>query len=224
MRHFFWTNAMTEEGQAPEADESTAKRRYKKLTPTQRAEAIALWKQGDVTMDELVDRYGCTEAALRRLFMVEKVKKGEGAREVEAKRIAVMQEAMQLEPGVHAQRVYETKDETYQVLRSLRKLVIGTLIEAKRAGKPLGAVQNDMKAIREAAAAVKICREEAFAVLGIREGEGTEEALPELHITGLDDEQIEQLRAEDFSTGLSDMGDEDGAEPRDVIEGDEDEE
>ena len=59
-----------------------------------------------------------------------------------------------------------------------------------------------MKAIREAAAAIKICREEAYAVLGIKPEDAADDNLPELKIEGLTQEQVLELSQEDYDQGI----------------------
>ncbi len=198
-----------------------------KLTPAQKAEAIHLWRTGAVAdVSELAAKFKVKKGYFESVFARAKVKKGDLMKKAEAKRDAVMEQAQvfTLDPTLHAQRIFDTKNETYRIIEMLRKLVAGEIVKARQTGIPLGAIQNDLKAIREAAAAIKTCREEAFAVLGIRADDNADEALPELTIKELDEDQIRDLQdsvAEDgigelpdIDTGLDDDGD--------VVEGDED--
>ncbi len=198
MRHFF-VRTMTEE-----------KKKRIQLSPAKKAEAVHLWRTGQArNAKELAQRMGCSLSTMTNLFVKLKIKKGDLLKTIEKKQEAIVAEAttIMLDPAVHARRVFDTKNETYRIVEMLRKLVIEEVVKSRQAGLPMGSVQNNMKAIREAAAAIKVCREEAYAVLGVRMDEQGDEALPELRITGLDDDQIEELQNQMQQEGMGDIPD-----------------
>jgi hypothetical protein len=197
------------------ASAAPGKRAYTRLTDAQKTEGTTLYRAGTHTVEEISTKLGGKVETWRKYFVKVGVKKGDLQKEVEAKRAAVIAEALTIDPAVHARRVFDTKNETYRIVEMLRKLTAKVIVEAQRENKPLGSIQNEIKAIREAAAAIKTCREEAFAVLGIRPDEVSDEALPELVISGLDDDMIAQLQESDGADGDDipevevDLGDDD---------------
>lgn len=167
----------------------------KRLKPSEYAEAISLWELGEVTVEDLEKKFGMRASSWASYFSRNKVKKGSRAKELAEKTKAAVNAAVNLDAELRAKRAFDTKNETYRVTEMLRKLVAATIVEARTKGHPIGSVQNDLKAIKEAAAAIKICREEAFAVLGITiDGEKDKEDIPELTIKQLTPEQITQLQ------------------------------
>lgn len=189
------TDAAKQEG-TTEAPEWTPGQH--KMSEAQRLEAIALFRAGEATKTELAKRYGVTTKAIDKMFErrgIKSTQRGELAKAAADQAAAVAATAMTFEPALIAKRVYDTKNETYRLAELLRKLIGKTVIETQKAGKPLGTVVNDLKAIREAAAALKTCREEAYAVLGIStEPEEREDDIPELRIASLSEEEIKALQ------------------------------
>ncbi len=184
-----------------------ARKAYKRLTDAQQTEAITLWKSGTVTLADLTKKFGHTGQTFQKLFVRVGAKKGEVKAALQAGRAAVVEAALVMDPAVHARRVYETKNETYRIIDMLRKLVAKQIVDCRTAGKPLGSIQNDLKAIREAASAIKVCREEAFAVLGLKIEDTGDEVLPELRITGLSEDDILDLQSAPMMDGMGDIED-----------------
>lgn len=180
------------------------KRKWARVTVAQRAEAVALQRAGEMTSQEIADKVGLSITTVRHLFNKVKVKKGEGAVVIEEKRAAVIAESITLDPLVYAQRVFNTKNETYRITEMLRKLVASEVVKCRQDGRKLGTIQNEIKTIVEAAKAIKICREEAYAVLGIRPDDQGDEQLPDLTITDLTEDDIADLQA---MPAVEDMGD-----------------
>ena len=58
---------------------TATKRRYKRLTPAEWAEAEALWKTGGPTLDELAARFAVTVRALQAHFAKHGIQKGAAA-------------------------------------------------------------------------------------------------------------------------------------------------
>lgn len=181
-----------------------AVKKWVRLTTAQRAEAIALQRVGEMTAQEIANKVGAPLSAVIGLFRATKTKKGEGAVAIEEKRAAVVAESITLDPLVYAQRVFNTKNETYRITEMLRKLVASEVIKCRQEGRKLGTIQNEIKTIVEAAKAIKICREEAYAVLGIRPDDQGDEQLPDLTITDLTEDDIADLQA---MPTVEDMGD-----------------
>lgn len=159
------------------------------MSQAQWNEAILLWKQGETTLRALSEKYGVSEGRLSEKFGQLKIKKGE----LLARQQAAAEQALILEPSELAKRIFETKNDTYRLIAMLRKAVAAEFVRARANEKPLSTISADIKAIRDAAQAVRICREEAYAVLGIKDDEGGDE-LPDLNVRGLTEVEIEDLQ------------------------------
>lgn len=183
-------------------EEKTPKGRS--LTPKEWAEAEALWESGEVTIQDLVDRFGRSKAAFSRHFQKHGIEKG-AAKEAHKKAVAqAVTSAAVDESVIVAARIKETKEEHYKMAAGLSKLVWSELLQAKSAGKEFALVQGNLKSLDIAASALKKLREERWAILGMdKEGFVDEDYLPELVINELTAEQIEELRNRDDS-GLDD--------------------
>ena len=194
---------MTDEAEVTEKPKKT----YFTWSPALKNEAISLWKLGELSAEEIATKLAVDVIVLRRMLGRNKVKKGELAAAVAAKTAAVMEKALTLDPEVHARRVFDTKNETYRIAEMLRKLVAKEIIKCTQEGRKLGTIQNEIKTIREAAMAIKTCREEAYAVLGIRPEDQGDEALPDLTITDLTEDDIADLQAMPPIEGMGDVPD-----------------
>lgn len=184
--------------------ESYKARKYVFLTAEIKTEASVLWRAGNMTMKELAGRWGVNPMTLGTYLRKNKVNKGEVDTKLAQRRAAVVEEALTLDPLVHARRVFDTKNETYRIAEMLRKLVATEIVKCRQEGRKLGSIMNEIKVIKDAASAIKLCREEAFAVLGVRPEDQGDEALPELVVTDLSEDDIAQLQGMPTE---ADMGD-----------------
>lgn len=162
----------------------------RKLSAAQWNEAILLWKAGEITLRGLSEKFGISTRRFTEKFSQLGVKKGE----LLARQQAAAEQALVLEPTELAKRIFETKDETYRIIQMLRKSLGAEFMKARRDGKAFGTIVNDVRAIRDAAAAIRTCREEAYAVLGIKEDDESDLKLPELMIRGLTQDEITDLQ------------------------------
>lgn len=214
---------MTEEVVQPQETAATpkpAKKTRRVISDKLKAEAIAMWQTGEYKLSEIAAKTGIESTYWNRFFVMKKLRKGTKAKELNAKREAALTEALTLDPAVYARRVFDTKNETYRILEMLRKMVAKTIVESSQKGLPVGSTQNDMKAIREAAAAIKICREEAYAVLGISPDDVNDDQLPQLTIEDLTEEQIESLQVQEGELEAIVGGDLPVEDDEIVVEGD----
>lgn len=180
-----------------EADEKKA---GKRLTPKQWGEIEALWEAGDVTLDDLAKRYGKPRSTFSRHFDKHKIVKGSAADE---NKTAVKEEVKKVaidEATVLAGRIRETKEEHYKMAAGIAKLTWGEILKAKQDGQPVAVAMNNLKALESAMNVLTKARNERWAVLGLdKESYVDEEGLPELLISELTAEQIEEMRNRDES-------------------------
>lgn len=98
-----------EEKSMTEADKKKPKKpvTYRQLTVAQKAEAVALWRTGSVTLEELGKKYKKHPETLSRLFTRMGIEKGSGAAEavrkvmatVEARTLSDTEETVSARPG-----------------------------------------------------------------------------------------------------------------------------
>lgn len=175
----------------PVKKKAAAKKPIRRLTVTQRAEAIALWQAGEITLEGLSKKFGKSRQAFLRLFDKEGVKKGSKAAET-AKRVTDAVEAGMVDSAAEtAKRIRDTKEEHYRMASTLAKLTWKIISDAQLAKEALGTKLNDMKALQMASNVLKTVREERYAVLGLNEKVHDDDTpLPDLVIRELTAQQI----------------------------------
>lgn len=205
----------------PAKKKAPAKKPIRRLTVTQRAEAIALWQAGEITLEGLSKKFGKSRQAFLRLFDKEGVKKGSKSAET-AKRVTEAVEAGMVDSAAEtAKRIRDTKEEHYKMSSTLAKLTWKIIVDAQASGSALGTKLNDMKALQMASNVLKTVREERYAVLGLNEKVHDDDTpLPDLVIRELTAEQIAIMQETpegdpdgDFDLEMPDMamvGDDEG--------------
>lgn len=182
-------------------------RRGKRLTPAERAEAIELWRQGAATLDELAARFDRDRGTFIRLFNAEGVTKGEAKADVERQVTEAVQSSVATDAAVLAGRVRETKEDHYRMIRGLSKLAWSTIAEAKKNGRPVATVINELKAIQIGTQIFKTSREECFALLGLNDKDDkSNDPMPDLILRELTAEEIQDMtsrKVEDDDLGIS---------------------
>lgn len=202
---------------APAPKRRKITRRGKTLTTAEKAEAITLWRNGSTTLDELAARFDRDRTTFLRLFNNEGVTKGEASAELARKVAEVVDNNAVNEAGVIAQRIRETKEDHYKMIRGMSKLAWSTLAAAKTEKKPLATTINDLKAIQTATQIFKISREECFALLGLDDKDRNDDTpMPDLVLHELTADQIKEMtsqRVEEDDLGIAagapEMADED---------------
>ena len=169
-----------------------------RMTPRQWAEAEALWEAGEVTLDDLAARFGRDRSAFTRYFKKHAIVKGSKA----AARKAEVKEAVAAagidEATVLANRIRETKEDHYKMSSALAKLVWAEVLTAKKDEKPFSSIKDNLKALDNAMNVLMKARSERFAILGLDKDDYVDEdGLPELVISELTAQQIEELRNRD---------------------------
>lgn len=183
----------------------TAKKPGTRLTPKQWAEAEALWESGEVTLDDLASKFGRHRSNFSRHFDKLGIKRGAKADAHKKKVHEAVTAAAVDDATVTAARIKETKEDHYKMSSSLAKLVWSEILTAKQGGNPVAVATANLKALDLAATALKKLREERWAVLGLDKTDYIDEdGLPELMISELTAEQLEELRNRDEADlGLS---------------------
>jgi predicted DNA-binding protein len=172
-----------------------AKRPIRRLTVSQRAEAIALWQAGEITLDGLSKKFGKSRQAFMRLFDKEGIKKGSKSAET-AKRVTDAVESGLVDSAAEtAKRIRDTKEEHYRMSSTIAKLTWKLIADTQAKGEAIGTKLNDMKALQMASNVLKTVREERYAVLGLNEKVHDDDTpLPDLVIRELTAGQIESMQ------------------------------
>lgn len=163
----------------------------RRLTISQRAEAIALWEAGEITLEGLSKKFKKSRQAFLRLFDKEGVKKGSKSAAT-TKRVTEAVEAELLGSVAEtAKRIRDTKEEHYRMASTLARLTWKLISETEAKKEAIGTRLNDMKALQMASNVLKTVREERYAVLGLNEKVHDDDTpLPDLVIRELTAEQI----------------------------------
>ena len=188
----------------------------KRLTSTQKAEAIALWKSGSVTLDDLAKKFKKDRGTFARLFREEGITKGETRAETERKVKEAVETALIDDAAELARRIKDTKEEHYKFAKGISTLAWSMVVKAQKEGTPYAVLLNDMKTLEMATRVFKMSREEKYSVLGIREDDDNEDKpLPDLVVQELTAQDIKELHERslmaDDELGLNeeDLGDDD---------------
>lgn len=164
----------------------------RKLTEAQWAEAEALWSTGEFQLNELSERFGVRPETLSRRFKKNGIKKGEMP-VAEAVKTAV-QEAVIDDATVIANRIRETKEEHYKWSKVLSGMAMKEIADAKKGEKAIAVVHPNLKALQTAMQIVEQGYKSRAAILGIDNEEGGSDEVPELVISELTQDQVDDMR------------------------------
>lgn len=206
---------MTSESKAPEA------KKGKRMTPKDWAEAIALWEYGEVTLEELSEKYGLAKETFSRRFTKEGAVKGRLADEHEEKVREKISKKMVADTVTTIERQKMAKEDFYNNSIALSKLSMHEIVNAKKAKIPLGGTLAALKAIEKAAQIQKICKDNIWMILGLDKDEDVDlDDLPDLPITEMSAREIEEMHQRQINDalGLGDEGIDLEGEEKDVVE------
>lgn len=179
------------------------------LTASQKAEAIALWRSGSVTLEILSKKYGKRPEAFSRLFKKLSIEKGSSLTEAAKRLEAEIETRVVSDLDETLRRITATKDEHYRMSSGLAKLVWSELVRARQAKTDIGALKDVMMTIKLASDVVGNARKELFAILNVEKHDESSELedLPELtlrELTGIEISQLQQQATDDM--GLDGAG------------------
>lgn len=196
----------------------------KRLTIEQWAEAGSLYESGNYSLEDLKARFGVSKQTLCKRFKKMGIEKGSLKDHHVMRAKAVIDQGIQTEAQEIADRVRQSRDFHWKALQVVSKQVITTIVNNEKAGRPASYIADDLKALSEAAKALKTIREEKWNVLGAHLFENQEATMPELVIRTFTPEQIEEIKSRGFDESDDiDVQDEDLADlddSEDVIETD----
>lgn len=174
--------------------EEKAAQKHGRLTPSQWREIEMLWESGEVTLSQLSEKYGKHIDT----FVAHFKKNGnqKGSRKEELRKIA--QEAAKKqarnEAEVISERIRKTKEEHYKMSEAIAKLTFDEILKVRQSDGQFRSIKQDISALLLAAETLKKVREERWVVLGLDKDVIDEDALPELVMSTMTDEQVQELR------------------------------
>lgn len=167
----------------------------KQLNAAEKAEAIALWRAGNTTLDQLAEKFSRSRGTFLRLFNAQGVAKGELGAEVARKVAEAVETASVGEIEVFAQRIKETKDEHYKIASGLTKLAWGLIVQCRQDKKSFTTIGMDLKALKYAADIFKTARDERYALLGLNEKESADDdEIGDLVVQEVTQEEIQEMK------------------------------
>lgn len=175
------------------------RKRTSHLTPGEKAEAVALWRSGDTTLDELGKRFQKRPETMQRLFKEMGISKGEAAKEHQAKVTAEVEARLLSDVGLQAQRIIKMKEEHFKMADSIAKLVWQEIVEAKKNNRKLETLRATMQTLQIASNTLANVRSELYTILRVehQEKEDDDDALPELLVRELTSSEVESIRNAD---------------------------
>jgi len=169
-----------------------------RLTVKQWAEAEALWESGSVTYEDLMKKFGLAQSSFERHFKKRGIVKGSKAAAIKEKIDEKLAAAAIDEATIIAARIKETKEQHYTMSANLSKLAYAEILQAKKDGQPVAVAMNNLKALDKAMDVLAKARAERYTILGLDRPDAVNpDELPELVISELTAEQIEELRKRD---------------------------
>jgi hypothetical protein len=177
---------------------------YKNLTVSQKAEAIALWRSGKVTLADLSKKFGKRPEAFSRMFARLEIAKGAAIPEMAKKLEAKVEEHIVSDLDKTMRRIAKTKDDHFNMSNGIAKIAWSEIIRARQAGTDIAALKDMMTTLKLASEVVGTARKELFAILNVDkyDQEADFENLPELTVRELSNSELSLLQAQ----SVDDMG------------------
>lgn len=183
-----------------EENASAAKQPKRRLTKIQWAQAEALWASGSATLRDLADKFEISEQAINKHMTNAGIVGGAKAEKTKVKFENRLAKQAAEDAALLAARVRETKDEHYKMAAGIAKLAWSEVLQAKQKGLPMSAIASNLKALDIAATTLAKARIERWACVGLdRDDTLGDDGLPELTISELTAEEIQELRERDFN-------------------------
>lgn len=179
-----------------------------RLTPKEKAQAIALWRSGEATLEDLSKRFKKRPETFSRLFKKLSIAKGSAIAEAAAKLEEATISHAEAEHQESLRRLKAVRDEHFKMSTGLAKLAWAEIVRARQASLPLDTLKDTMATLKIAGDLIGNARKELFEILGAEKLEKDEELddLPELTVRELTNNEIEQIQTaseidEDVVTG-----------------------
>jgi DNA-directed RNA polymerase subunit F len=174
------------------------------LTVHQKAEAIALWRSGAVTLAQLSEKFKKRPETFSRMFTRMGVSKGSTLTDAAAKLEKKIEERVLSETEQTLKRLSAAKLEHFNYANGLSRIAWGQLRKAVEEKIDIASLKDVMATLKLAGDVIGNSRKELFAVLNAEKYDAIEEYddLPELTVRELTGNEIEQIQHQP----IDDMG------------------
>lgn len=170
-----------------------SKRKYRRLTPAEWAEARALWESGETVLQELSVRFGVSERALQAHFAKHSTLKGSKAKELAAAVQETVFADIFEDPAAARAKGRQARTATYENATKIEGLIMGQLAEAQKDPANAHRALSALRALALATQALERAHSMKWASLGLDKLEDAQE-LPVLPIIDYSEAQIEEIR------------------------------
>lgn len=168
------------------------------LTSSQKGEAIALWKSGTVTLEDLSVRFNKRKETMSKMLKAAGAVKGSDAADIAAKAAAVVETRLLGDVEVHMQRIAAAKEQHFKMTDGLAKLAWSEIVRARQSGLDIAGLKDLMQTLKLAGDVIGGARKELWVVLGIEEFDNSKELedLPELTVRELTQGEVVELASQ----------------------------
>lgn len=168
----------------------------KSLTVTQKAEAAALWRAGNTTLEELAKKFKKRPETFSRLFSSMGIAKGSGAAAALKKAEELVSARALSDTEETLKRISEVKDRHYMMSVNLARMAFQEIVNAKKAELDIGKLKDTMAVYKLASDVVGNSRKELFELLNVEKFEASSEMddLPDLTVRELTSNEIFQIQ------------------------------
>lgn len=185
---------MTDPTVVPPAVAEPADEKARRLTPGEYARAKTMWQSGDYSLYEISDTVGVTVTALSRRFKRDGVSKGSDAKKVSAAVKKAIEKTTAARADELAKTAHDIKMLALNGIQLVTKKTIFEVQAAIKANTPMGEKLNDLKALNEASKIINLNYGTGARILGLDEKLVEGDALEELQINLMTENDVEELR------------------------------
>lgn len=188
---------------ASKKDKDEAPKRGKQLSGREWAEIEELWASGEVTLNDLADRFGCNPSYLSQALSKRGVEKGSKADVYRTRAMEEIEEELISDAAMNVRRIKESKEEHYQYSRTIAKLIYAKVVQTVKENVPVSTIKDDITTLKNAMAAIQLARVDRWAITGLDREPDAGDEIPVLPIEEFTDEEIEEIqRNQDAELGI----------------------
>lgn len=181
------------------------------LSVREKAQAVALWREGTVTLDDLAKRFKRRPETFSRLFKAMGIVKGSGAAEALKKAEEATTKHIVTDVEETLRRIAQVKEHHYKMVSAVSSMAFRELSNAKKAEVDVAKLKETMATYKLLNEILATSRKELFEILNVEKHDAASELddLPDLTVRELTSNEVDELRNAPDDDGLDDdMGDE----------------
>lgn len=183
--------------------------RRKSLTIPDKAAAVALWREGSMTLEDLSKKFKRRPETLSRMFKRMGVEKGSAVAEAVKKIVVAADERIMTDTQETLKKIMAVKSSYGAMSTGVAQLAWATLRRTHEAKLDIGTLKDVMAVLKMAGEIIGNSRKEMFAVLNVDKHDEIEnyDELPELVVRELTGAEVVQLQLQPDEMALdSDSG------------------